>query len=152
MQQNEPGQPQPQLLLMLQDDQMGYCNLDGSLKLHKRKRQPTDEPRPAKVCCTRGRCAGVESAQSAACALVTVLRVDVKSMGLASGAVCIQRAAAAEMLAGGDGWWCWCAEAVSTCFIHIMSRESTPTNAQRGGTDLLLLPLPAGCCGAPGLP
>jgi hypothetical protein len=49
LQQNKPGQPQQQLLLMLHDDKMGYCNLDGALKLKKRKRQPTDEPRPAKV-------------------------------------------------------------------------------------------------------
>jgi hypothetical protein len=66
VQQNDPAGPQPQLLLMLQDDKVGYCNLDGSLKLRKRKRQPNDEPRPAKVCCCRRSmcrvelCAGAE--------------------------------------------------------------------------------------------
>lgn len=36
---------------MMHEDKMGYCNLDGTLKLQKRKRQPTDEPRPSKVRC-----------------------------------------------------------------------------------------------------
>jgi hypothetical protein len=49
LQQNNEGQPQQQVLLMLHDDKVGYCNLDGTLKLKKRKRVPTDEPRPAKV-------------------------------------------------------------------------------------------------------
>lgn len=49
LQQPEQGAPQQQLLLTMHDDQVGYCNLDGSLKLRKRKRQPTDESRPSKV-------------------------------------------------------------------------------------------------------
>lgn len=49
LQQNDGGQPQQQVLLMMHEDKMGYCNLDGALRLKKRKRLPTDEPRPAKV-------------------------------------------------------------------------------------------------------
>lgn len=43
--------PQSQLLLVMrpQGDYVGYCCLEGNLRLKKRKRQEGDEPRPQKV-------------------------------------------------------------------------------------------------------
>eukprot|EP00882_Tetradesmus_deserticola_P016598 GHRQ01017737.1.p1 GENE.GHRQ01017737.1~~GHRQ01017737.1.p1 ORF type:complete len:149 (+),score=84.54 GHRQ01017737.1:340-786(+) len=46
----EGHKPHETLLLIMHEDRVGYCQFDGQVKLHKRKRQPGDEPRPEKAC------------------------------------------------------------------------------------------------------
>jgi hypothetical protein len=49
LQTREGHKPHDQLLLVMREDCVGYCQFDGQVKLRKRKRQPGDEPRPEKV-------------------------------------------------------------------------------------------------------
>jgi hypothetical protein len=49
LQTRDGNKPHEQLLLIMHEDRVGYCQFDGQVKLRKRKRQPGDEPRPEKV-------------------------------------------------------------------------------------------------------
>lgn len=51
LQQAAPDQPLAQVLMVMREegDYVGFCKLDGHVKLRKRKRQEGDEPRPQKV-------------------------------------------------------------------------------------------------------